>query len=158
MTDKKLYRSGQDKIIAGVCGGIAEYFDVDPVWVRLLTALIILTTGVGLVLYIIAWIIMPVNPAHKNVKDTKAEAVSRKIINKVKKEYKEDNKVHKQYHVDNKSSHRDRHGRFLGGALLIILGAGLLMKNLFYWFNFVYVAPVILIAIGLYLMMVRPNR
>lgn len=62
---RRLYRSGRDKIIAGVCGGIAEYFSVDPVLVRLLWVLGTLAWGAGFLGYIIAWIIMPRNPNHK---------------------------------------------------------------------------------------------
>jgi len=59
---KKLYRSKKDKMIAGVCGGIAEYFDVDSTLVRLLTVIFVLLGGAGVVVYIIAWIIIPQKP------------------------------------------------------------------------------------------------
>jgi phage shock protein PspC (stress-responsive transcriptional regulator) len=59
---KKLYRSEKDHMIAGVCGGIAEYFDVDATLVRLLTGLSVILGGAGVVAYIIAWIIIPKNP------------------------------------------------------------------------------------------------
>ena len=59
---KKLYRSKKDHMIAGVCGGIAEYFDVDSTLIRLLTALFVLLGGAGVAVYIIAWIIIPKNP------------------------------------------------------------------------------------------------
>lgn len=58
--DKKLYRSDKDKKIAGVCGGIAEYLNVDSTIVRLICILMILGYGAGLLAYIIAAIIMPV--------------------------------------------------------------------------------------------------
>ena len=59
---KKLYRSKKDHMIAGVCGGIAEYFDVDSTLVRLLTVLFVLLGGAGVLAYIIAWIIIPKKP------------------------------------------------------------------------------------------------
>ena len=59
---KKLYRSKKDHMIAGVCGGIAEYFDVDATLVRLLTVLFVLLGGAGVAVYIIAWIIIPKSP------------------------------------------------------------------------------------------------
>ncbi|AKJ40177.1 MULTISPECIES: PspC domain-containing protein [Methanosarcina] len=56
----RLYRSKKNRIIAGVCGGLGEYFKVDPTLIRLLWLLIsIVGTGSGLVAYIIAWIIIP---------------------------------------------------------------------------------------------------
>lgn len=59
---KKLYRSRKDSKIAGVCGGIAEYFDVDPTIIRLLALLTIFFGGGGIIAYIIAWIIIPLEP------------------------------------------------------------------------------------------------
>ena len=59
---KRLYRSKTNKIIAGVCGGIAEYSNIDPTIVRLLWLFFSLIWGTGLVAYIIAWIIIPEEP------------------------------------------------------------------------------------------------
>ena len=56
---KQLYRSKKNKIIAGICGGIADYLDVDPTIIRLLWALGTLLWGAGLFAYLIAWIIIP---------------------------------------------------------------------------------------------------
>jgi len=62
---KRLYRSGKEKILGGVCGGIAEYFNVDPTIIRIIWILIVLGYGAGIIAYIIAWIIIPKNPKHK---------------------------------------------------------------------------------------------
>ena len=59
---KRLYRSKKDSILGGVCGGIAEYFDIDPTLVRLLSVLIVFLGGIGVIGYVIAWIIIPQNP------------------------------------------------------------------------------------------------
>jgi len=56
---KRLYRVEEGKMLAGVCGGIAEYFDIDPTIVRLAFALLCIARGGGLLLYIVAAIIMP---------------------------------------------------------------------------------------------------
>ena len=61
----RLYRSGKEKIIAGVCGGIAEYLKIDPVLIRLIWVALILTGGIGIPLYFIAWVIIPRNPMHE---------------------------------------------------------------------------------------------
>lgn len=61
---KKLYRIRQGKIIAGVCGGIAKYFDVDPQMVRLLCVALILAYGSGLLVYIIFAIFVPKEPKY----------------------------------------------------------------------------------------------
>ena len=59
---KKLYRVNENKMIAGVCAGFAEYFDVDVTWIRLALVLFSLMGGCGLVAYLVAAIIMPVKP------------------------------------------------------------------------------------------------
>jgi len=56
---KKLYRSKKDRIIGGVCGGLGEYFDIDPTLIRLFWVIGILIWGVGIFAYFIAWIIIP---------------------------------------------------------------------------------------------------
>ncbi len=61
----RLYRSEKEKILGGVCGGIAEYLKVDPVLIRLLWVAAVLFGGTGILLYIIAWIIIPKNPNHQ---------------------------------------------------------------------------------------------
>ncbi|SKC62995.1 PspC domain-containing protein [Maledivibacter halophilus] len=59
---KKLYRSNTDVKIAGVCAGIAEYFDIDSTLVRLGWILFVLMGGSGIIGYIIAWLVMPQRP------------------------------------------------------------------------------------------------
>ena len=56
---KKLYRVENDRILGGVCGGVAEYFNLDPSLVRVGLALFCLLGGAGIVLYIIMWLIVP---------------------------------------------------------------------------------------------------
>ncbi|PSG99430.1 MAG: PspC domain-containing protein [Nanohaloarchaea archaeon SW_7_43_1] len=60
MAENRIYRSESDKMLGGVCGGIAEVYDVDPTLVRLVTLFIVLTTGAGALAYLVAWLIMPV--------------------------------------------------------------------------------------------------
>lgn len=64
MDSKKLYRSRTDVMLAGVCGGIGEYFNIDPTIIRLVWALLG-CTGTGIFVYIIAAIIMPADPYGK---------------------------------------------------------------------------------------------
>jgi phage shock protein C len=60
---KKLMRSSTDKKIAGVCSGLADYFDIDPTIVRVVWLLAVLCAGTGLLLYVILWIVLPLAPA-----------------------------------------------------------------------------------------------
>lgn len=62
MENKKLYRSNSDVMLAGVCAGIGEYFDIDPTIIRLLVVAFALAGGGGLIFYIIAAIIIPKRP------------------------------------------------------------------------------------------------
>lgn len=59
---KRLYRSGTNKVIAGVCAGIADYLNVDPTLMRLVAVLAVVFGGSGLLAYIIAWIAIPQEP------------------------------------------------------------------------------------------------
>ena len=60
--EKRLYKSNKNKMLAGVCGGIAEYFNIDPTLVRLGWAILCMFAGSGILAYIIAAIIIPQNP------------------------------------------------------------------------------------------------
>ena len=60
--NKRLYRSKNSRMLCGVCGGIAEYFDIDPTLVRLGWALFCALGGSGILAYIIAAIIIPPSP------------------------------------------------------------------------------------------------
>lgn len=56
---KKLVRSLTDKKIAGVCGGLGEYFNIDPVILRIIFLLSIFFGGLGLIVYIVMWFVVP---------------------------------------------------------------------------------------------------
>jgi phage shock protein PspC (stress-responsive transcriptional regulator) len=62
-TARRLTRSSTDKKIAGVCGGLAEYFDLDPTLVRVLWLLLVFFAGTGVLAYLILWIALPIAPA-----------------------------------------------------------------------------------------------
>ncbi len=59
MVEKKLYRSEYNRMIAGVCAGIAEYLDIDPTVIRLIWVLFTFFVGSGVLVYIIACLIIP---------------------------------------------------------------------------------------------------
>ena len=64
---KRLTRPKNNKVIAGVCAGIANYFNIDPVLVRIIWLVLLLFLGIGLFLYLILWVVMPEN---KEVKES----------------------------------------------------------------------------------------
>lgn len=59
---QRLYRSRTERKIAGVCGGMATYFDIDPVIIRLFWLLFVFFGGAGIIMYIIAWFVVPLEP------------------------------------------------------------------------------------------------
>lgn len=60
---KKLYRSRTNRILAGICGGIGEYFSIDPMLVRIGFVIVSLFPGPSVIFYLLAWIIIPLQPA-----------------------------------------------------------------------------------------------
>lgn len=93
---KKLYRSRKNKKVGGVCGGIAEYFDLDPTLVRLGAVILIFIWGAGLLAYVVAWAIIPERPSHIDVDyEVNSEPV-------YQEDYQEDN----QSEYDNRDNNK----------------------------------------------------
>jgi len=65
MEPKRIYRSKYDRVIGGVCAGLGNYFNVDPVLIRVLWVVSFFLGGVGFLGYLIAWIIIPEDPQIK---------------------------------------------------------------------------------------------
>jgi len=83
---KKLYRDPEDKIIAGVCSGIANYFNIDPIIIRLIFVALIFTKGFGVIAYIVLWIVMPIAKTSIQKLEMKGRPVNLKKIEQVVKE------------------------------------------------------------------------
>jgi phage shock protein PspC (stress-responsive transcriptional regulator) len=62
MEPKRLFRSKKDRVLGGVCGGLGNFFTIDPVLVRVLWAISFFVGGVGFLAYLVAWIIIPEEP------------------------------------------------------------------------------------------------
>ena len=131
---KRIYRSRQNKVIAGVCGGIGEYFNIDPVLIRVLFVLLVLLQGFGILAYIIAWIIIPKNPVQKD-KDTKISKKASEVESRVTK-------------TVNKFNTQDRK---VLAIVLIIIGILLLIGN-FIIFDIRKYLPILFIIIGIVLL------
>jgi len=149
----KLYRSTKDRVIGGVCGGIAEYFDIDSTLVRLLAILIFFMGGTGIIAYIIGWIIIPQNP-NGNTEDNpdKKEMIKEKITKGA------DNTTKKAEENLSEESSKDNSGKnrniFLG-IILIIAGLIFMGNTFFPWITWVAWGifwPVIIIVAGLVIM------
>ena len=59
---KRLYRSRSERWLAGVCGGIGDYFDTDPTVIRVIFVLAALVLGGGFLIYLVLWLIIPLEP------------------------------------------------------------------------------------------------
>ena len=68
-TKRHLHRSGKDKILAGVCAGLGEHFDKDPVIFRVLFVLLVFANGIGLFAYLMLWLVLPLKPEEGNVRE-----------------------------------------------------------------------------------------
>jgi len=67
----RLYRTEEDRILGGVCGGLAEKYDLDPSLVRLATLILFLAGGVPLVLYLAAWVVIPPKSEVEDIEEDK---------------------------------------------------------------------------------------
>jgi len=132
---KQLYRSQENKIIGGVCGGLAEYFNIDPVIVRLVCVLLFFAKAIGIVAYIICMIIIPEAPYGYSSKE---EAYNQNYSS----EYT---------HYDSSPKNNDERNKTILGLALIGLGVYVFAKKFFHWFDFVNFGGIILILVGLYI-------
>ncbi len=82
---KKLYRSEKDKMIGGVCGGLAEYFEVDATLVRLLFVVATIFGGVGLLPYVILWVVIPTESSVRPISEETIKANAEEIKEKAEK-------------------------------------------------------------------------
>lgn len=129
--EKKLLRSKDDRVIAGVCGGLGEYFGIDTVLFRIAAVLLLLVNGFGAIMYIIAWVAIPEN--NKRKKDD------------MKQEKKEEM-------VDKENGELSGGGSLLVALFAIILGVLLLINNFVDIFNFQKTWPLLLIFLGVVLL------
>ena len=149
-TRKRLYRSRKDRIIAGICGGLGEYFDIDPVWVRILFVLLALANGTGIILYLVLWIIVPQAPLAPE------EGVIETEKPPPKERFKQAAEEMREKMQEAAQSLREgpRGGRIFLGVALIVLGILFLLQNLHvWWVDFSLLWPVLLIALGVYLLL-----
>jgi len=134
-----LLRSKENRIIAGVCGGLGEFFKIDPTVIRIIFILITLFGGSGGLLYLILWLIVPSENKDKEPKD-----LIRDNAKEIKDETKELIKKSKNYS-------KKEEGRLIIGITLMILGLMFLLEN-FNIFRIQYLFrlwPLILIVIAL---------
>ena len=128
--NKKLQRNPRNKVLGGVCSGLADYFGIDAALARVLFVVIFLCGGTGLLIYCILWIAMPAN------RDDQPQQFANQATEEPK----------------------NPRGGFIAGLTLIVLGLLFLLGNLIPQFNWETYWPVILIVLGLLLIVPLSNK
>jgi len=137
---KKLYRSETNRALAGVAGGLGEYFQIDPTIIRLIFVLLTVFGGSGVLVYIILWILIP---SEKNTGKDSEETIKNNT-----EEFK--NKA-KKFAEEFKGMSAQHHSKNWFGYIVIGLGLLLLLNSLGL-FQFHLFWPIILILFGLILL------
>jgi phage shock protein C len=134
---KRLYRSRHDRMIAGICGGLGDYFNLDPMIFRAIFLLLLFGGGAGLMIYLVMWVIVP---EEGGVGATAVPPDERET-----------------------DRHHRRHGhdrRNLAGIIIIIFGL-LLLANQFFawqWLQGRFLFPVLIVLVGIVVVTHRPFR
>lgn len=159
---RRLLRSEKERMIAGVCGGLAEYTGVDPVLIRLVFVLLAFASGIGLIAYIVMWLITPKSSRaamepRETVKENVGEVGERvKEMGEELKEVLKGSTSEEKRPVGGELPITSR-GSFWLALIFIIIGVLLLLGNLGFnsWLTWGRIWPIILIGIGLYLIFRR---
>lgn len=158
---RRLYRSQDDKVIAGVCGGLGAYFGMDPTIIRVIAVLSIFVGGTGIIAYLVLALVVPLEGSStaepkdtikENVDDIRetASEIGRDIQSTVAKDRVE---------AEEETALRSRRFNWLGIAV-IVFGVVLLLGNfnVFWWFNWGTLLPIPLIGFGVLLIMVARRK
>lgn len=142
--ERRLYRSSQNKVLAGVCGGLGEYFGVDPVIVRLLVVVFTLMGGAGLIAYIIAAIIIPSRDLG-NI----SGAYQQTYGNEAGSESNYERYSPESYEKDNRNT------VLVLGLALIVIGGLIAFRYFVPWVPRELIFAAILVVIGAYIILKR---
>ncbi|MHB1654253.1 MAG: PspC domain-containing protein [Desulfitobacteriaceae bacterium] len=147
MTDR-LYRSGSNKMLGGVCGGLAEYFNIDATLVRLIALVAMFAGGVGFLAYFAGWIIIPMDPAYRtsSLQRPTAGNFSEEIRANVDDIKTDIHDAARNFRLERHNGH----GAKLAGIVLIGLGIMFFLDRWFpLWFSMDKMWPLVLIIIGI---------
>lgn len=150
---RRLYRSDRDRILGGVAGGIAEYFDVDPTLVRLAWVLLGLMGGSGIPAYIIAWIIIPEEPSarYRDRRDDRGPEARGAGNGPGPGEGAGNGADGGRATGAAEANGRRASGAWLFGLILVVLGFVLLLRNFAPWLTWLWTLPLwplLLIFVG----------
>ena len=166
MTQTKLYRTVQGRVVGGVAGGLADYFGMDPTIVRLIFVLLVIFGGSGVLLYIILWIILPEKNTYNNLTSYNSNIPPPTSSGsgvgdaydgfEQGRPYKQENEVFNQ--VTEAHQKKKMEGSLIGGAILIVLGSIFLLEKFIPRLDFSDLWPVLLISLGLILIFANLPR
>ncbi len=148
-TTERLYRSKTDKVIGGVAGGLADYFNIDVVLARVVFVLLALFGGSGVLVYIIMWIIVPgQNGNLAFVPNQNYEGTNTKV---------NEDEVNTGSNPDNNTRRNTRSSNtgLIAGIVLIFLGMLFLADRLLPWHNITDFWPLLLVFIGV--LIIKPD-
>jgi len=151
---RRLTRNRRKAVCGGVAAGFADYFNVDPVLVRLGFVLLCFANGIGVLFYIICWVIMPTNEEGVAGKTSQGEKVAEEVRAAGEQVRAAGEKVVNEVREVGESGR----GHMIGGAILIILGLMFLLDRFSWvfhwphWLRFGNLWPLILVAIGVALL------
>ena len=142
MGDKRLYKSSENSMLCGVCGGIAEYFDIDPVIIRVIFVFLALVQGLGILLYLVLLIVIP-KKGNKDTAEERIEQFTERAEQGVKQAVKEVKKVG-----------FFKNSQQLIGVIIVIIGLFFLLGKFFplSWFRWDIFWPITLIVVGVYIL------
>lgn len=145
---KKLYRSSDDRILAGVAGGMGRYFHVDPLFVRLIFVLLALVQGLGILLYVIFIFIIP----KEGGKHLDAATAGKKIKELAQEAEEKTKEVAEKIEKQGKGWMHDR--RRVIGLVILLVGLLALLNEVVSvsWFRWDIFWRVALIVVGFYLL------
>ncbi len=147
---KKLYRSRTDSVIGGVCGGLAEYFNIDPVIIRVITVLLVFS-GTGIIAYLILWLVVPLQGADTARPGDTIQANANEIRETAEGIGQEVREAFSTAERDPEAAARirSRRRRWMGMGLVAV-GVVILLGNLnlLWWFRWGVIWPVTVIIVG----------
>lgn len=149
---KRMYRDTDNKILGGVCSGISNYLNIDPVWIRLLFVAVFFGFGTGLLIYIILWVILPPARTSAEKLEMRGERVNISNIEKTVKENLEGLKERfgEEFKHFESKEFRNKTNTFFEG---LADGLGTAFKSVFYvfsrFFSFIIIAICICVIIGI---------
>lgn len=152
---KQFYLSNSNKMIGGVCGGLAEYFDIDPVIIRIIFVILAFSGG-GVLAYIILWIIVPRAPFIIVTPQSASSGNDSTSETTMNQESGENNS--QTFAEKNIQSRKKFDGRLFAALLLIVVGLFWMLDNVLPNLHFIKFWPVVLIILGLLILMKSKNE